>query len=65
MDTDEPRFGGQGRIAPGTLHEPVDAMDEARGEIVQKIRLYLPARTAVVLRRTRPRAEAAVFRERR
>ena len=54
LDTDETRFGGQGRIAPGTLHEPVDVMDEARGEVVQKIRLYLPARTAIVLRRTKP-----------
>ena len=49
MDTDEPRFGGQGRIIPGGVHEPALVRD--RGELVQQIRLYLPARTAVVLRR--------------
>ena len=49
LDTDEPRFGGQGRIQPGVVYAP--ALVEDRGEIVQQIRLYLPARTAIVLRR--------------
>ena len=49
LDTDEPRFGGQGRIAAGAEYEPV--LVNARDEIVQQIRLYLPARTAVVLAR--------------
>ena len=49
LDTDEPRFGGQGRIQPGIVYAP--ALVQDRGEIVQHIRLYLPARTAVVLKR--------------
>ena len=49
MDTDEQRFGGQGRICPRHVYEPVLVRD--RGELVQQIRLYLPARTAIVLRR--------------
>ncbi len=49
LDTDEPRFGGQGRIQPGVVYAPVLVHD--RGELVQHIRLYLPARTAVVLKR--------------
>ena len=49
FDTDEERFGGQGRIAPGQVHEP--AIVESKGELVQQIQLYLPARTAVVLKR--------------
>ena len=53
LDTDEPRFGGQGRIGAGALYEPRLVRD--RGELVQQILLYLPARTAVVLRRERVR----------
>ena len=49
FDTDEVRFGGQGRIAAGQSFEPVLVKD--RGELVQQIRLYLPARTAIVLKR--------------
>jgi 1,4-alpha-glucan branching enzyme len=49
FDTDETRFGGQGRIAHGMEYAP--ALVEDRGELVQQIRLYLPARTAVVLKR--------------
>jgi 1,4-alpha-glucan branching enzyme len=49
LDTDELRFGGQGRIAAGQIFQPV--LVAARGEIVQQIRLYVPARTAVVLKR--------------
>ncbi len=48
FDTDEQRFGGQGRIAPGQVFAP--SLVEAHGELVQEIKLYLPARTAVVLR---------------
>ena len=51
LDTDEVRFGGQGRIAAGGTYEPALVHDAARGELVQQIRLYLPARTAVVLQR--------------
>ena len=47
LDTDEGRFGGQGRIAAKQVFEPVLVPD--RGELVQQIRLYLPARAAVVL----------------
>ena len=48
FDTDEERFGGQGRIKPRQRFEPQLVYDG--GELVQQIRLYLPARTAVVLK---------------
>ena len=51
FDTDEVRFGGQGRIAPGGAYEPALVRDANHNELVHQIRLYLPARTAVVLRR--------------
>ena len=47
FDTDEVRFGGQGRIGRGEKYSP--ALVPWRDELVQQIRLYLPARTAVVL----------------
>jgi 1,4-alpha-glucan branching enzyme len=47
FDTDEPRFGGQGRIARAQRFEPETVR---RGdELIQQIKLYLPARTAIVL----------------
>ena len=49
FDSDETRFGGQGLIAPGQVYEP--ALVEDRGELVQQIKLYLPARTVTVLKR--------------
>ena len=49
IDTDEARFGGQGRIAGGEVYEP--SLVECDGELVQQIRLYIPARTAIVLAR--------------
>jgi 1,4-alpha-glucan branching enzyme len=51
FDTDEIRFGGQGRIASATKHFPSDV--DVGGEVVQQIKLYLPARSAVVLERIR------------
>ena len=51
FDTDEVRFGGQGRIQAGTVYEPTLVHDSERNELVQQIRLYLPARTALVLER--------------
>jgi len=48
FDTDEPRFGGQGRVQPGAVYAPT--LVECRGEIVQQIKLYVPARTAIVLK---------------
>ena len=50
FDTDELRFGGQGRIAAGQAYEPALVYDANHDEIVQQIKLYLPARTAVVLK---------------
>ena len=47
FDTDEVRFGGQGRIAPRQRYEPTVVSD--RGELVQQVKLYLPSRTATVL----------------
>ena len=49
FDSDEVRFGGQGRVAAGQTFEPAVVPD--RDELVQQIRLYLPARTALVLKR--------------
>ena len=48
FDSDEVRFGGQGRVAAGQTFTPTLVPD--RGELVQQIRLYLPARTALVLK---------------
>ena len=47
FDTDEKRFGGQGRIAPGQMFFPENEL--YRGECVFRIKTYLPARTAMVL----------------
>ena len=49
FDSDEERFGGQGRIASGPSYDPV--LVPYQNELVQQIRLYLPARTATVLKR--------------
>ena len=51
FDTDEPRFGGQGRIQPGVTYAPALVFDANHNELVQQVRLYLPARTAMVLAR--------------
>ena len=51
FDTDEVRFGGQGRIQAGADYEPALVHDSNHNELVQQIKLYLPSRTAVVLRR--------------
>ena len=51
LDTDEPRFGGQGRLEPRVVHTPQLVPD--KGELVQQIRLYLPARTALILKRVK------------
>ncbi len=51
FDTDEPRFGGQGRIQPDVTYAPSLVFDADRRELVQQIKLYLPARTAIVLSR--------------
>jgi len=49
LNSDETRFGGQGRIATDQEFWPMNV--EQGDEIVQQIRLYLPARTAIVVRR--------------
>ncbi len=49
LDTDEARFGGQGRVVSGQTYEP--RLVRKDGELIQQIQLYLPARTATVLRR--------------
>ena len=48
FDSDEERFGGQGRIEAGQKYEPV--LVEDKSELVQQIKLYLPARTVTVLK---------------
>ena len=49
LDTDERRFGGQGRIASDQVFESCPRVENR----VQRdyLHLYLPARTAAVLRR--------------
>ena len=49
LDTDELRFGGQGRICPGGNYIPEMVMHET--ELIQQIKLYIPARSAIVLKR--------------
>ena len=50
FSTDDPEFGGQGRIAPGQEFFP---SEETRGSVkTAQIRVYLPCRTAMVLERT-------------
>ena len=56
FDTDEKRFGGQARIKLRQRFEP--GLVSNGGELVQQIKLYLPARTAVVLKRVAVSAEA-------
>ncbi|MCQ2388513.1 MAG: alpha amylase C-terminal domain-containing protein [Kiritimatiellae bacterium] len=51
LDTDEVRFAGQGRIAPKQRYVPL--LTRSGDELVQQIKLYLPARTALVARRVR------------
>ncbi|MGN0855587.1 MAG: alpha amylase C-terminal domain-containing protein [Kiritimatiellia bacterium] len=51
FDSDEVRFGGQGRIAAGQRYEP--ALVAAGAELVQQLKLYLPARTVTVLKRVK------------
>ena len=51
FDTDETRFGGQGRIEGGRVYAPDLVYDASHKELVEQVKLYLPARTAIVLRR--------------
>ncbi len=46
--SDDEAFGGQGRQEKGRRYEP--SLVEERGELVQQICLYLPARTVLVLK---------------
>ena len=47
LDTDELRFGGQGRLAAGQKFAPEDVL--VGSECIRQIKLYIPARTALVL----------------
>ena len=49
LDSDEERFSGQGRIAPRQEFWTENVV--WGDEIVQQIKLYLPARTVLVLKR--------------
>ena len=55
FDSDDVRFGGQGRIAAGQEFCPQNVVQG--DEIVQQVKLYLPARTAIVLERIVSRAK--------
>lgn len=56
MDSDEPRFGGHNRIAGKQRFESVHVEDNHQK--LTMIRLYLPSRTALVLRRCPFQAQA-------
>jgi 1,4-alpha-glucan branching enzyme len=47
LDTDDPQFGGHGRLTPRQVHHPQDALDNPWGN---RLLLYLPSRTAIVLK---------------
>jgi len=49
MDSDEERFGGQGRIAAGQSFALI--AEQRDRELCQTLRVYLPCRTAMVLER--------------
>ena len=51
LDTDEARFGGQGRIAGGGRYCTIPVTES--GTLRHCLHLYLPCRTAFVLRKTR------------
>ncbi len=58
LDTDEPRFGGFERRPSGQVHETEALLD---GNLLRhSLRLYLPARTALVLKQTAGPSEAQV-----
>jgi 1,4-alpha-glucan branching enzyme len=50
LDSDAPRFGGHGRIADDLPH--VTFTDGESTPAVHSLSLYLPSRTALVLKRT-------------
>jgi 1,4-alpha-glucan branching enzyme len=54
LDTDDRRFGGHGRLAAAQQYTPEDAVQG--GHLRHMLRLYLPCRVALVLRRTPPEA---------
>ena len=58
FDSDEERFGGQGRIAAGQDYEP--QLVEDKSELVQQVKLYLPARTVTVLKHVKARRQGAL-----
>ena len=49
LDTDRVEFGGQGRVAPGQRYVPL--LETVGDEQVPSIRVYVPARCGLVLRR--------------
>ncbi len=55
MDSDEPRFSGQGRIKPKQRYPLTSVMK--KNERCLAVNVYLPCRTALVLKRTPPAAE--------
>lgn len=59
LDTDSKAFGGFGRIEAGQTF-PLTTIERAK-ELCFAIRLYVPARTAVVLRRTPPTGGSALI----
>jgi 1,4-alpha-glucan branching enzyme len=57
LDTDEDRYGGHNRLTRGQHYFPVPAVEN--NVLRHLVRLYLPCRTAVVLRRIEPKKRAA------
>jgi 1,4-alpha-glucan branching enzyme len=57
MDTDESRFGGQNRLAPGQHYFTIPMVT---GNLLRHcVRTYLPCRTAIVLRSTKTSKKGA------
>ncbi|MEI8245573.1 MAG: alpha amylase C-terminal domain-containing protein [Lentisphaerota bacterium] len=51
LDTDSPDFGGHGRLSPGQHYFTLP--EQQGNEIRNMLKLYLPSRSAIVLRKTR------------
>jgi len=57
MNTDEPQFGGHGRIAPDQRQSSIPAVEQ--NVLHHRISVYLPCRTALVVRRLLPSSVGA------
>ena len=49
LDTDATKFGGQGRVTPGQEFLTIPDDDRQNAAAQHRLRIYMPARTALVL----------------